>query len=308
MQKEIVIVTSFFSINREEWKGFRRTDQQYFEYFKVWAHMQNRLIVYLENEELGRKVMAFRQEIGLGERTTVVLVPNIMEVDQELYASIQSVTSNPKSRLFRFQQRNPEVWNAAYIYIITMKMWCGQDAMKRGLVQSHDMLAWMDFGFNHGEATYLNTSNFSFLWQYDFPEKMNLFSIQPIDDRPIFEIVNSLDAYIMAGIFAGPAGLWQEFWLMCRQNMMELVHCGLVDDEQTLMLMCVRQRPDMFTVTLSDWNLGLWQSGAQHLILKPHKTGLLAWLSRVNHRRLDLTHVLQCLCRMFRYYLTIPFH
>lgn len=311
MSKEIVIITSFFSINREQWKGFQRSDQQYFEYFKDWACMRNRLIVYLQNEELANEVRAYRESIGLGDRTSIVVIPDFFDIDKELFEGINSITSNSKSKLFRIKQRNPEVWNAPYNYIMTMKPWCGQDAVERGLVSPDETLAWMDFGFNHCEVTYLKESNFDFLWEYDFPHKINFYSLKPLDDRPIFDIVNTLDTYLMGSVFVGPASMWKQLWLIYRESMMELIHCGLVDDDQTLMLMCVRKQPDMFTVTLSDWNMVLYENGASHLLLKPKKPAkkaILAWFSRMNHKRRDMNIALKYLARLFRYYLSFPLH
>ena len=303
MQGEIVIVTAFFSIKREQWAGFQRTDQFYFEAFCQWAHMKNRLIVYVEKEELRDKVIQFRSSLGLADKTEVVLIRDITREDAELYDSIASVTSNPISKLFRYRPKHPEVWNAAYDYIMMMKMWCGQHALSQGLVDGNDTLAWMDFGFNHGGGTFSSESSFDFEWRYEFPaDRICLYALRELDDRPIFDVVNSLDTYIMGGILAGRARLWPEFWRMCRESMLELNHCGLVDDEQVLMLMCVRRRPDMFEVIPSDWNMGLYQSGCEHLIVTPRRTRRFEWVHRLNSRRLHYSRVFRYALRVFRYY------
>ena len=37
---KITIVTAFFHIGRNNWKGFQRTDSDYFKYFEDWARLK----------------------------------------------------------------------------------------------------------------------------------------------------------------------------------------------------------------------------------------------------------------------------
>ena len=57
MEKEITIVTAFFNINRQAWKKFERTEEQYFEYFRGWAQLKNTIIVYCETENMKNKIL-----------------------------------------------------------------------------------------------------------------------------------------------------------------------------------------------------------------------------------------------------------
>lgn len=266
MKQEITIVTAFFSINRENWKGFERSNEKYFEYFKGWAKLKNNIIVYVESEELRKKILEFRSSMGLSERTTVNVIPNVLDIDKELYQSIRQAADNNDARLFRIFPKNPDCWNAEYDYIMLMKMWCCADAVKRGQVEEHQMLAWMDFGYNHGGAVLDIKSDFNFLWEYDFPDKMNVFLIQPIDERPIFDIIFSMDTYIMGMAIVGIAGLWDEFWQMMKRNMMRLNSCGIIDDDQNVILMCLREKPEMFNTYMSSWQMPLKQFGGEHLL------------------------------------------
>ena len=54
-----------------------------------------------------------------------------------------------------------------------LKMWCVQDAVKR--LETEKMVAWVDFGYNHGGAVLDITSDFNFEWKYNFPDKINIF-------------------------------------------------------------------------------------------------------------------------------------
>ncbi len=301
MRKEIVIVTAFFAINRENWAGFSRSNELYFSYFKSWASLKNKLIVYVESQRLKDEILSFRSSIGLENKTIVNIIPNILDVDKELLESIESV-SNLISRKFRLYPNNPECWNATYNYIMLMKQWCAADAVKRGQVDSEDTLAWIDFGFNHGGKEYSLQSNFNFLWKFDFPDTINLFSTQPLDDRPIFEIVQSMDTYIMGMLLVGTAKYWEEFRLLVRESMMELNHCGMMDDDQNIILMAVRKRPELFNVKVSAWDKVLFECGCDHLIPAENSSAVIKkcrwFLSRVRYR----ITVLQYVIRIYGYY------
>lgn len=264
--KEIQIVTAFFSIGRQDWNGFKRSDDLYFSYFKGWAKLKNRIVVYTDKEELKERVLSFRASIGQEERTTVVLIPDIYEIEPDLYRRMQAVSSNHIHSLSRLLPRNPEVWNASYDYVMLLKMWCCADAVEKGLADG--MVAWMDFGFNHGGSAIDSDSDFNFLWEYDFPEKINLFLIQDLDDRPVFDIIASMDTYVMGSLIVAPARLWERFWLLARENMDVLTRVSFIDDDQSIILMCLREHPELFTTYKSSWFLPLKQFGGDHLKLK----------------------------------------
>lgn len=270
MGKEITVVTAFFNINRSNWKGFARSEDKYFEYFSSWAKIKNKLVVYVENEYMEKKILDFRSELGLKDKTVVYRVEDYKKIDQELYASIKNATENKVQKLYRLQPANPEVWNNDYNYVMLLKMWCVQDAVSKGVATG--MIAWMDFGYNHGGEAISLDSDFNFLWTYDFPQKINLFYIQKPDNRPIFDIVFLMDTYIMGTVIIGQDKLWRDFWLLMKKNMMSLNACGMTDDDQNIILMCYRERPEMFELHESKWQLPMWQFGGRHLkIVEPTK-------------------------------------
>ena len=269
MAKDITVVTAFFNINRDEGGDFKRSEEKYFEYFTLWAKIQNRIIVYVESEKMKEKIINFRASIGLKENTIVVLVDDCLSIDKELYTSIKTATENSIQKKYRLYKDNPEVWNAAYDYIMLMKMWCVKNAIEKGLASGQ--VAWVDFGYNHGGSVISKESDFNFMWKYDFPEKINLFLVQDLDDRPIFDIVFNMDTYIMGMCIVGIDYLWTEFWKLMRKNMMSLNSCGLTDDDQNVILMCYRERPDIFNTYKSDWHITMKQFGGDHLILVDNK-------------------------------------
>ena len=260
---KITIVTAFFKIKREDWRGFERSDEQYFEHFKVWAQLKNKLILYVESEELKERVINYRTELGLGEQTIVNVIPNCLELESKLYEDIVKATTNPIQKLFRLGKLNPEVWNPTYNYIMLLKSWCVCDAIKNN--HAEGMIAWIDFGYNHGGYPIDKTSDFSFEWSYDFPDKINMFTIQELDDRPIFEIVMSMDTYIMGGFIVAPSTLWPRFWELLKSSMQSLLDCGMSDDDQNIMLMAYRKQPEICHLHNCKWSCQLKLFGGNHL-------------------------------------------
>lgn len=47
---ELTIVTAYFDIGRESFKGYERGNSKYINYFRFWARMKNNLIVYTSLE------------------------------------------------------------------------------------------------------------------------------------------------------------------------------------------------------------------------------------------------------------------
>ena len=287
MKQEIQVVTSFFNIKRADWGTFRRSEQLYLEYFKVWAKIKNNLVVYVQTEEMKKDIEAFRAGLGLHEKTKVIIIKEFETLDQELYSSIKRATENPVQQGARLLPKNPEVWSADYNYVMLLKMWCVRDAIQKGYASG--MVAWVDFGYDHGGAVLDKNSDFNFKWEYDFPDKINLFLIQELDDRPIFDIVCSMDTYVMGTVIIGADHLWDDFWQLMRQSMISLNDCGLTDDDQNIILMSYRKRPDIFATHLSDWQMQMKQFGGEHLRVVSVQESSCKKLARKIYRKLRYT-------------------
>ena len=45
---EITIISAFFDINRKDWYGFNRSRTEYLQYFKFWARIKNKLVIFTD--------------------------------------------------------------------------------------------------------------------------------------------------------------------------------------------------------------------------------------------------------------------
>lgn len=243
---EITIVTAFFDIGREKWTGFARDNSKYVEYFKFWARIKNKLIVYTDRET-AQQVMQIRETFGLKDRTQTVIIEDIIATfDPEAYQRMERALSNELAIKFREKPTHPESYIALYDYVMYLKPFIIVDASKRGLADG--MVAWLDFGFNHGGEFYTNPLDFDFLWEYNFASKIHLFSVAELDDMPVFEIVRTMKTYITGAIIVAPLELWKDLQQLFRKAVLSLTGCGFMDDDQTLMVMAYREQPETFEI------------------------------------------------------------
>lgn len=246
---KITIVTAFFPLNREGWKGFERSSLKYIEYFKFWGKLKNDMIIYTTKEYKG-EIEKFRSEVS-ANNTKLVIIDDYTQIDTELYSHIKNALENKLIIDFRLQPNNPESWNADYNYIMCLKSWCIQDAVKKQYAKG--MIAWVDFGFNHNGEYYINENEFITEWKCNLSEKIHIFAINDLDDLPIYEITRRMHCYIQGNIIIAPDFLWEEFWNLIKKNAIALAKCGLVDDDQTIILMAYREKKELFELHKSEW-------------------------------------------------------
>lgn len=264
--KEITLVTAYFNVGRGNWGSYSRGDEQYLSYFKHWARLQNRLIVYT-SPELADSVQKIRSQYGLDDRTIIIPVPDVFNVQPHLYHVIQQVMKNQDSWLFHKKLDHPESWNYNYNYITNLKAFWVQDAIEKGL--SSDFTAWIDFGYDHGGEEFPYSEDFNFLWEYNFTPHIHIFLAKPLDEKPIFKIVHDMDTYLRGGIIVAPTSLWRSFWNDIHESLLSLAECGMADDDQTLFLMAYRRHPEKFQTHLTTyWGEPLRAYGGQTLRIR----------------------------------------
>lgn len=250
---EITIVTGYFDIKRTGWTNYSRSNNDYIVFFKKWASIKNNLVVFTDNEEAKEKIIKFRDEKNLSTKTIVIFVRDIEKIDSRLYNSIRNVTCNKTHSAFRLQPNNPEVINPKYDYVMLLKEWCVYETVKNGYASG--MIAWVDFGYNHGGQT-IEPSDFdNLIWSYDFPNKICMFNCTEVDEtRPVFDVVKNMNVYIMGTVIVAPSEMWVKLWDYVREEMYALNHCGLVDDDQTILLMVYLNHKDECELFKSSWN------------------------------------------------------
>ena len=100
---EITLVTDFFDIGRGQDKNeeLRRTASKYFDEFRRWARIQNKLIVYTDSKS-AETIKAIRAEYGLLDKTVIVATDNLFELEGDLLARMEKASRNQDFLDFRY--------------------------------------------------------------------------------------------------------------------------------------------------------------------------------------------------------------
>lgn len=262
---EITLVTDFFDIGRGEDKNqvLKRTAERYMREFKHWARIQNKLIVYTDPHS-AKEIMAIRENYGLAEKTIIIEIDNLFELESELYGRMQKNAVHPDFLSFRYF---PDAFsnNPKYDYMWLMKYYFMNDAYNRGLLT--EQVAWVDFGFDHGGLLYYE-EDFDFKWEYDFGDKINIFCLYDPDSVRGIEILQYLDDCVLGNMHGLPRELVPTFWELVRKALEALLMLDCVDDDQMLVLMAYKLRPELFKVHITDWHMQMKICGCDHLRLK----------------------------------------
>lgn len=261
MNDEITLVTAFFDCNRGQSKYQTRTNEKYLDYFRFWARLKNKLIIYTTSE-FKEVVLSVRRDFNLESRTVVITVDDIWEIEDDIYVFMKKVEK--KSRFVNWRYRNSDISNHAdYNYIMLMKYWCMQDAVRKKLTA--EMVCWFDFGWNHGGEVFSCPEEFDFEWRYSFTPKIHLFALsEPINDTGIIRLQSMTDSIMGMQVICS-SELCSKLYDYCKQSMYSLLSLDCYDDDQMLLRMAYKLHKKEFEIHLSNWFLPLKEFGGQHL-------------------------------------------
>ena len=120
-RKEIVTVTAFFDIGREKFGAFARSADTYIEYFRFWAGMKNRMIIFCQ-PQYADAVLAVRRDYGLEDRTEMITVENIYDIEPGLFGRMKKIERD--IAFLKFRSYSAPENRADYSYVVMLKAWC----------------------------------------------------------------------------------------------------------------------------------------------------------------------------------------
>lgn len=261
--EEITLVTDFFDIGRgqDKNKDLRRTAQRYFDEFKRWARIQNTLVVYTDSDS-AEIIKGIRAEYGLEEKTIIIQIDNLFELVPGLLPKLEKISHNKDFLNFRYL---PEASsnNPKYDYLWMMKYYFMNDAYERGLLSEN--VVWIDFGFDHGGITYSDAEDYNFLWEYDFKNKIHISCLHDPDSVIGMQSLQFQDDCVMGCMYGLSRELVPIFWHLVEDAMNALLMLDCMDDDQQLVLMAYKARPEIFEVHVTDWQMIMKEMGATHM-------------------------------------------
>lgn len=247
----ITIVTGFIDIGRGNWSGsrsetstkFDRSVDRYFENFGRLAHVANDMIIFT-TPDLAPRVLAAREAAGFAGRTIIYAIADFFECPAiRAVRRAISAQATPAFREFTWRPFVPEVNIPDYNLVTSLKPTFANTAIKFGVVRA-PQLAWIDFGYAHTDGLL----DAKVQWRYDAGNKINLFNIFKLDDKPIYDVVRGGEVYFAGCHIIGPVGAWPKFNRQFSDALNSLIQCSMMDDDQTLMLIAWRDEPESFTL------------------------------------------------------------
>jgi protein YibB len=254
MSAELVtIVTAFVDIGRGDWEGtkndkpiphyIKRDTETYLKRFERLTELKNPIVCFTQSKFIER-ILCMRKDIK------VINIDDIFEQGSILMDSIKKVQQDPHFINFVSNPSNPEYWSPEYVAINLFKSVFLTQAIDNDLVET-DTCAWIDFGYCRPETHCPPGME----WKFDTGGLINLFCMNPnVDEKPIFEIVKTNDVYMQGCHIVAPKKLWITLRDLININLSNLFNVGLVDDDQTLLLMAYRSQPDLFKLNKADPN------------------------------------------------------
>jgi protein YibB len=252
----ISIVTAFYDIGRGDWtpdKGLphylQRSTDTYIERFTHLTKLNNELIV-VTTPEIGKRL----KEIS--EKVKIIEYDPFEEYATQLneISNIQSSVSF-KQMIHPIQVKNPEYWSQKYVLVNLLKSHFVNMAIKARIV-SNRTIAWLDFGYCRSE----NTLPKSLEWSFDFdPTKIHLFAYKDLDKRNTLQnIIATNDVHILGAKIVADEKMWPIMESKMFQALDLLLTNKMIDDDQTLMLICATENPEIFEQhRIPDHQLGL---------------------------------------------------
>lgn len=267
---EITLVTCFFDLGRGNDKNLdsnlRKTPEKYLNAFKHWARIQNKLIVYTDEAGV-EPVREIRKEFGLEDKTIIIQIDDLFGLEPDLFARMERVSKKEDFLNFRYFQKASSN-NPKYDYLWMMKYYFMNDALNRGLLS--EQVAWVDFGFDHGGILYYD-EDFDFIWEYDFGDKIHIFCLMDPDSISGIQILQYLPDCVMGSMYGLPRTRVADFWTLVRNAIEGLLALDCIDDDQLMVLMAYKARPELFKVYVTDWQMALKLCGGDHMRLREKK-------------------------------------
>lgn len=234
-----IIVTMFIPLGRESWSGFERSDDDYINYFKEWAMIHNFMYIFTV-PKYESKLLKIREDYGLKDKTKIIVFEDYLKCDEDLYLSIKKSMTNPCYINYRYNKNRPETQSHTYNYVMMLKYFCLKEVSE--IVDSSNILVWHDFGWHYYNYDFNSSLNFSFI------DKIQMYKVIEFDDNPIFNIIKWTKNYITGATIQLPCKYAKDFWHLMRESMLSLNRCGFCDQDQTILLMAYREKPDIFNI------------------------------------------------------------
>ena len=255
--KSVAIVTSFIDIGRGSWNNWaKRTQEQYMDYFKEIAHLENPLYIYVD-DSLKSKILELRNE-----NPTHFIDADPYKDFNSLYLEIKRIQESDyfKNLVPEHLKNNPEYWSPDYVFATLLKPYFVKLAIEQFEIKEQ-LVSWIDFGYKRDSdfiGNYLSLC---------FPEdKITVFSQKEISNPDVKFCVLNNDIYIIGSPVIASKENWKVLATLYDESVKDLFGIGLVDDDQGIWLMSYLKNPNLFNVIVTEEWFSLFKYNTSHII------------------------------------------
>ena len=246
----ITIVTAFFDIGRGHWNTgpsyLKRSVEDYFTNFERLLKLKNQIIVHTSRDLEDR----FRKyQYDYSNLTVIGWEDWRKNIWPEFFKPIQEVQNREDYKNMILQPWNPEYWSVDYIMVNMLKSYFVNYSIELGLAKN-DLVAWIDFGYAKKENDVPTN-----IWSYNFdPETIHLFTIKQNcpPHMDVIPIIQTNDVWITGCHIVASKQNWKELLGLVYANIELLLKHNLIDDDQTILMMCYCSQPSLFQIHYID--------------------------------------------------------
>jgi hypothetical protein len=280
--KDLVIVTSFLDINRENWiNSYKRTTTQYIESFTNYFNYPNKMIIFIDDKYFDKIKELYKNS----SHNNSILIPiNKQWMSENIYAwqqldiSTNIMYSDYYKNLLhkRIQNGNPENIYPDYNAINHSKIDFICYAINNNLIKKDDLICWSDFGYFN--SILHNNPNKYPLFSIDI-QKFNINKLSfclrnklnNLDEDMIYTLLNAPEKFT-GSFFAGPGNLMVKLQELYHQSLNELYINNISDDDQHIYLRCFLKEPQLFNLYLDSTK---WPEGLNYFEKTPDRNELV---------------------------------
>jgi len=237
---KIIFVTAYKDIGRSNWKTFKRSNEEYLNYFiNLASNITYKLIVYVESNI--RRILSkykFNSNIIFYDLEPVNTFYNkYIHIEKDIINSEEYKLKIPNER-----KSHPEHFSAEYNLINHSKINFIKNAKE--LHPYHDFYTWIDFGCVRNLDDLPKNIVESKL-TYD---KIMFHTIQdlPIKNISPNDMLKSFDIYLTGSMFIVSNKLVEKYESLYENMLKNWYNNNICDDDQSLVLQLCFENPDMF--------------------------------------------------------------
>jgi protein YibB len=249
VNRNYTIVTGLFDIGRGSWNYYRRTNEQYCNYFKNVLSLNAPMIIFTEPKFFE----IVNNSRNVVDQSTIIIKTNVEDLYMEKYRELLfKIQMDPSYAVGHKDIYAPEITKPLYSLVTCSKL----DLLRQGCKYSKtDYVIWLDGGYSHGN---INISRID--WNptramkiKDKISLINVSDISNIDDDPV-EFCKKSIAVINGGFIGGYKNviydISNKYYEMVDYQLKEL---NLKQDDQVVWEYMLKKYPQLFNLISGGW-------------------------------------------------------